>query len=253
MLPRMAGRRCGLPVAALPLRRCFRALVVEEPGGGASRRRLAEYASTSELLMTESSRSRSQVMEPPDVELEVLYSTLNYKDAMVVEGRCGVTAGFPIVPGIDLAGRVVRSGSAHFQRGDEVVVTGQKLGQHVDGAFSERLFLPAGWLIARPAAFTLPETMAIGSAGVTAMMCVMHLEQAAGLRPGDGEVVVTGAGGGLGSIAVAILAKLGHTVVASTGRATELEGYLRDLGASRVIGRLDQVHIAQHAANHTAA
>ena len=175
LAPRRARRCCSSfsPAArTLTPRRGFRALVVDEPGGGSARRRIAEFESV-EMLPTAQrlQGGGSSRMEAPDVEVEVLYSTLNYKDAMAVEGRAGITTGFPIVPGIDLAGRVVRSGSALFSPGDEVVVTGQKIGQHVDGALSERLLLPAGWLMAKPPAFTLQETMAIGSAGVTAMMC----------------------------------------------------------------------------------
>ena len=240
MLLSLGCRPLPLLLARVLGRRGFRALVVDEPGGGLSRRRLMEYDSVAELPMMAQGAGGSSRMHRPNVEVEVLYSTLNYKDAMVVEGRYGVAKGFPIVPGIDLAGRVVRSDSPAFQPDDEIVVTGHKIGQHVDGAFSERLLLPADWLLPRPNAFTLLETMAIGSAGVTAMMCIMHLEEAGGLRYQEqGEVLVTGAGGGVGSIAVAILAKLGYTVVASTGRA-ELGNYLRGLGAARVIGRLSK-------------
>ena len=173
------------------------------------------------------------------VTVRVRYSNLNYKDGMIVQGRTGVVPSFPIVPGIDAAGTVIDTTSQDFTIGDEVVVTGNKIGQHFDGGFSQLLRVKAEWLLPLPAAFTLKESMMIGSAGVTAMQCVMHLEEHAGLTPSKGEVLVTGAAGGLGSIAVSILSSLGYTVCASSSRAELLEEYFKALGAARVIGRLE--------------
>lgn len=173
------------------------------------------------------------------VTVRVRYSNLNYKDGMIVQGRSGVVSRFPIVPGIDAAGTVIETSSKSVNVGDEVVVTGNKIGQHFDGGFSQLLRVKAEWLLPLPRAFTLKESMMIGSAGVTAMQCIMHLEEHAGLDPTKGEVLVTGAAGGLGSIAVAILSKLGYSVCASSGRAEALEGYFKALGAARVIGRLE--------------
>jgi len=174
--------------------------------------------------------------------VRVRYSSLNYKDGMILQGRPGVVTPpgrFPIVPGIDAAGEVVDCSSEDFVRGDRVVVTGNKIGQHFDGGYAERLHVKHEWLAKLPDRFSLEESMIIGSAGVTAMQCIMHLEEAAGLRPERGEVLVTGAAGGVGSFAVAILAELGYQVVASSGRAESLKGYFQTLGAKRVMSRLD--------------
>lgn len=174
--------------------------------------------------------------------VRVRFSTLNYKDGMIVQGKPGVVTPpgkFPIVPGIDAAGEVLESACGTFEPGDRVVVTGNKIGQHFDGGYSQRLRVKSQWLAKLPPQFTLEESMIIGSAGVTAMQCIMHLEEAAGLTPEKGEVLVTGAAGGLGSIAVAILSTLGYKVVASSGRAQALHSYLEGLGAFRVIGRLE--------------
>lgn len=173
-----------------------------------------------------------------EVVVDVTHSDLNYKDAMIVLGRKGVVKGWPIVPGIDFAGAVRSSRSPLFQRGDPVVLTGNKAGQFIDGGYAERAACQAGWLVPIPAPLDALAAMTIGTAGVTAMMCVAHLESAGGLTPGAGRVLVTGASGGLGQVAVAILAAKGYDVVASTGR-DEAEGpALRALGASEVVGRL---------------
>jgi acrylyl-CoA reductase (NADPH) len=174
--------------------------------------------------------------------VRVRFSSLNYKDGMTVQGKPGVVTPpgkFPIVPGIDAAGEVVECSSGAFSPGDRVVVTGNKIGQHFDGGYAQRLRVKSEWLTTIPSAFSSEESMVIGTAGVTAMQCVMHLEEAGCLRPDKGEVLVTGAAGGVGSFAVAILAELGYEVVASSGRAEPLRGYFESLGARRVIGRLE--------------
>ncbi len=171
-----------------------------------------------------------------DVLVRVHYSDLNYKDGLAVTGRPGVIRKYPMVPGVDLAGVVEESSSPDWKPGDEVVVTGFGLSETAWGGYAELARVNADWLIGLPKGLTLKQAMAIGTAGFTAMQCVVALERH-GLAGGSGgEVLVTGAAGGVGSIAVAILAKLGYRVVASTGRA-ELGDYLRSLGASEIIDR----------------
>ena len=175
-----------------------------------------------------------------EVTIRVTHSTVNYKDAMVLLGQKGVAA-FPVVPGIDAAGTVVESKSDEFKNGDEVLITGNKIGQGFDGGYAEYCRVQAGWLVHKPNSLTSWDVMALGSAGITAMMCIDHLEQAGGLtryKNTSQPVLVTGAGGGLGSIAVSLLSSLGYNVVASTGRVDTLTDYLKELGASEVIGRL---------------
>lgn len=175
------------------------------------------------------------------VEVDVSHSDLNYKDAMIVLGHKGVVKSWPIVPGIDFAGIVRASRSPLFRPGDAVLLTGNKVGQHFDGGYAERAACQAEWLVPIPAPFDALDAMTVGTAGITAMMCVAHLEAAGGLLPSSGKVLVTGAAGGLGQMAIAILAAKGYEVTASTGRA-EAEGpKLRALGASEVIGRLPKV------------
>jgi acrylyl-CoA reductase (NADPH) len=175
-------------------------------------------------------------LPPGDVLVRVRYSDLNYKDGLAVTGRPGVIRKYPMVPGVDLAGVVEESSSPDWKPGDEVVVTGFGLSETAWGGYAELARLNADWLIRLPKGLTLKQAMAIGTAGFTAMQCVVALERH-GLVAGPGnEVLVTGAAGGVGSIAVAILAKLGYRVVASTGRA-ELGDYLRSLGASEIVNR----------------
>lgn len=169
-----------------------------------------------------------------DVLVRVAFSSLNFKDGLAVTGKGRVVRGYPMVPGIDLAGTVVESASPDFRPGDRVVATGWGLGENHWGGYTELERLRAGWLVPLPEGLSLQEAMGIGTAGFTAMLSVMALEKL-GLEPG-GEVVVTGAGGGLGSLAVAILAHLGYRVAASTGRA-ELHEYLRSLGAAEILDR----------------
>jgi acrylyl-CoA reductase (NADPH) len=175
------------------------------------------------------------MLPPGDVLVRVHYSDLNYKDGLAVTGRPGVIRKFPMIPGVDLAGVVEESVSPLWKPGDQVVVTGYGLSETTWGGYSELARLDAQHLIRLPPGLTLKQSMAIGTAGFTAMQCVLALERH-GVAPDCGNVLVTGAAGGVGSIAVAILAKLGYRVSASTGRA-ELGNYLRSLGASAIIER----------------
>ena len=170
-----------------------------------------------------------------DVTVRVAYSTLNYKDGLAITGKGPVVRKFPMVPGIDLAGTVEASSHAGIAVGDAVVLNGWGVGEGHWGGLSQRARLKGDWLVPLPAAFTARQAMAIGTAGYTAMLCVMALERH-GVTPASGEVLVTGANGGVGSVAVALLAKLGYTVVASTGRVQEAD-YLKALGAAEIIDR----------------
>ena len=172
-----------------------------------------------------------------DVDVAVEYSTINYKDALAITGRGAIVKKWPMVPGIDLAGRIETSGSPDWKAGDRVVVTGWGLGETTWGGLTQKARLDSRWLLALPEAYSARQAMAVGTAGFTAALCARALERH-GLEPGDGEVLVTGAAGGVGSIAVAILAGMGHTVVASTGRPTEIE-YLEGLGAARILDRAE--------------
>lgn len=170
-----------------------------------------------------------------DVIIDVRYSSLNYKDGLAVSGKGRIARSLPMTCGIDLAGTVAHSDSADWKVGDEVIVTGWGLSETHPGGFTQRQRVPAKFLTAKPPSLSLEQTMAIGTAGLTAMLCVLALEDA-GLTPGDGSVVVTGAAGGVGSVAVAVLAQLGFSVTASTGRESTHD-YLRSLGATDIIER----------------
>jgi len=170
-----------------------------------------------------------------DVLVRVTHSSLNYKDGLAVTGRGKVVRSFPMVPGIDLAGVVEESGSPDFRPGDRVIATGCGLGERHWGGYAQLARLKSEWLLPLPQGTTLQQAMGIGTAGFTAMQCALALE-AHGCRPESGEVVVTGASGGVGSLAVTLLAGMGYQVVASTGRA-ESHAYLKDLGAGRVVER----------------
>lgn len=195
----------------------FRAIVASEPGP----------ATLQELTDAD--------LPEGDVTVAVSHSSLNYKDGLAVTGRGKIMRSHPMIAGIDLAGVVEASDSPDWQVGEEVLVNGWGLSETRSGGFTQRQRLPAELLTRKPDGLTLQQTMAIGTAGLTAMLCVLALE-GAGVTPGDGEIVVTGAAGGVGSVAVAVLAKLGHDVVASTGRA-ETHDYLRMLGAASIIDR----------------
>lgn len=170
-----------------------------------------------------------------DVTVKVAYSTLNYKDGLAITGKGPVVRKFPMVPGIDLAGTVMSSTHADFKVGDAVVLNGWGVGEGHPGGLAQKARLKGDWLVPLPAAFKPEQAMAIGTAGYTAMLCVMALERH-GVTPDKGEILVTGAAGGVGSVAVAILAKLGYTVVASTGRPSEGD-YLKTLGAAEIVDR----------------
>jgi acrylyl-CoA reductase (NADPH) len=170
-----------------------------------------------------------------DVLVEVVYSSLNYKDGLAVTGKGKVVRSYPMIPGVDLAGRVVESSAPEVKVGDDIIVIGQGLGERHWGGYAQMARLKAEAVTALPAGLTLKQAMAIGTAGFTAMLSVMALE-AHGLRPDSREVVVTGASGGVGSMAVAILARLGYNVVASTGRP-ESHDYLKQLGAQTILDR----------------
>jgi acrylyl-CoA reductase (NADPH) len=170
-----------------------------------------------------------------DVLVKVAYSSLNYKDGICVTGKPGVMRSFPMVPGIDLAGTVVESWAPEFVEGDSVVLTGGGLAETQWGGYAGYARVRKEFLVNLPPGLSLPQAMAIGTAGFTAMQCVMALEKH-GVHPGGKEVAVTGAGGGVGSVAIAVLAKLGYRVVASSGRA-ETHEYLKSLGAVEVVDR----------------
>jgi acrylyl-CoA reductase (NADPH) len=170
-----------------------------------------------------------------DVTVDVSHSTVNYKDGLALTGSSPVVRRWPMIPGIDFAGAVAESSRDDVSVGDQVILNGWGAGETHLGGYSQRARVPGDWLVPLPAAFTPAQAMAIGTAGYTAMLCVLALERH-GVEPGDGPVLVTGASGGVGSVAVALLSALGHEVVASTGRAEEAD-YLRGLGASEVMDR----------------
>ena len=176
-------------------------------------------------------------LPPGDVLVQVEYSTLNYKDGLAITNKGPVVRNWPMVAGIDGAGTVLESTHAGWEPGDRFVHNGWGLGETRWGLMAERARLQGDWLVKLPAAFSTRQAMAIGTAGYTAMLSVLALEQH-GVKPGDGEVLVTGATGGVGSVAVALLGKLGYTVVAATGKASE-ETYLKQLGASSIIDRAE--------------
>jgi len=170
-----------------------------------------------------------------DVTVRVEYSTLNYKDALAITGKAPVVRQFPMVPGIDFAGTVEHSSNPSYKSGDKVLLNGWGVGESHWGGLSQLARIKADWLIPLPAALTARQAMAVGTAGYTAMLSVMALERH-GIRPGDGEILVTGAAGGVGSVAVALLSKLGFRVAAMTGRPAESE-FLKQLGAAEILDR----------------
>lgn len=194
----------------------FRALLLAETGG--------------KLV-----RLQTDELPPGEVLIQVSYSSLNYKDGLAIAGRPGVVRKFPMIPGIDLAGVVVESTAADLPSGTEVAVTGCGLGERHWGGYAGYARVQAEWCVPIPAPFTLRQAMAIGTAGFTAMQCVDALERH-GAQPDGPEIVVTGAAGGVGSLAIALLAARGFRVTASTGRPA-LGDYLRGLGATEIIER----------------
>lgn len=199
----------------------FTALVVEETGPG-------DYS------MKVGQRSVDE-LPPGEVLVRVHYSSLNYKDALSATGQFGITKRYPHTPGIDAAGEVVSCTDGTVRPGDRVIVTSYDLGMDTAGGFGQYIRVPSSWIVPLPDGLTERESMILGTAGLTAALMVGKLIDN-GVKPEDGEILVTGASGGVGSIAVAILAKLGYRVVASTGKAAE-HGYLRSIGASAVLGR----------------
>jgi acrylyl-CoA reductase (NADPH) len=177
------------------------------------------------------------VLPEGDVTIQVAWSTLNYKDGLAITGKSPVVRRFPMVPGIDFAGTVIESSNAAWKVGDNVVLNGWGVGETHCGGLAEKARVKGEWLVPLPAAFSARQAMAIGTAGYTAMLCVLALEKH-GIKPADGDILVTGANGGVGSVAIALLAKLGYKVVASTGRPAEAE-HLKALGASEVIDRAE--------------
>lgn len=170
-----------------------------------------------------------------DVEVEVLYSTLNYKDALAITGKAPVVRSFPMVPGIDFVGTVRQSHTPSFQTGQKVILNGWGVGETHWGGLAQKARVKGDWLVPLPSTFSAKDAMAIGTAGYTAMLCVLALEDH-GVTPEAGKILVTGATGGVGSVAVAILAKLGYRVAALTGRPSEAD-YLHSLGAQEIIER----------------
>jgi acrylyl-CoA reductase (NADPH) len=199
----------------------FEALVVEKDASG---------------VRTVVRRVTHAELPDEDVLVEVEYSGLNYKDGLAVQGSPAIVRRFPLVPGIEFAGKVVESRSPAWKPGDRVVLGGWGVGERFWGGYAKFARAKPEWLEPHPEGFTAQEAMGIGVAGITAMQCVLTLEER-GVRK-EHPILVTGAGGGVGSLAVAILGKLGYHVVASTGRR-ELDGYLKDIGASEVIDRSD--------------
>lgn len=199
----------------------FKALVVSEGAEG-------------QFVQQVSSRQLSE-LPTGDVLVRVRYSSLNYKDALSASGNRGVTRHYPHTPGIDAAGVVEHSTAEEFSVGDEVIVTGYDLGMNTSGGFSQYIRVPSAWLIRRPKGLSLRESMLLGTAGLTAALCVEKLEQS-GLNKSAGPVLVTGATGGVGSIAVALLHRLGYSVAASTGKHEQGE-FLRQLGAQQIVPR----------------
>ena len=202
----------------------FKALVVEKTEDGQFLRKIKE-------------RSLNDLPQG-DLVVRVNYSSLNFKDALSATGHPGVTRQFPHTPGIDAAGEVVSCESGAFAVGDKVIITGYDLGMETDGGWGELIRIPSSWAVPLPAGLTQLEAMALGTAGFTAALSVLKLVRA-GVAPANGDVLVTGATGGVGAIAVAILSQAGYRVVASTGKSSD-EQFLRDLGAAEIIPR-DQV------------
>jgi acrylyl-CoA reductase (NADPH) len=198
----------------------FRALLVSKTDSGQT----AEIVDFNEADLMEG-----------DVTVNVSHSSVNYKDGLAVTGKGPIIRKFPLIPGIDFAGTVRESSHPKWKTGDQVVLNGWGVGEGHHGGFAEVARVKGDWLVPVPTGWTCAHTMAVGVAGYTAMLCVMALEEQ-GVKPASGEILVTGAAGGVGTTAIAILAKLGYTVIASTGRTSE-EAFLKELGASGIIDR----------------
>ncbi len=190
---------------------------------------------TDKTISTSVVDMKEQELMPGDVTIAVDYSSVNYKDAMALSGRVEIIRQFPLIPGIDLAGTVEESSYPGIAVGDRVVVNSWGLSQTHHGGYAQKACVKGEWVNKIPAPFSTKDAMAIGTAGYTAMLCVLALEHG-GLTPQRGDILVTGANGGVGSIAIAILSRLGYRVIASTGRPEEND-YLRSLGAAEIIER----------------
>jgi acrylyl-CoA reductase (NADPH) len=200
----------------------FRAVLIRKEGN---------VQSTEDVELTEAD------LLDGDVTVAVSHSTVNYKDGLAITGRSPVVRKFPMIPGIDLAGVVEKSAHPKFKPGDKVLLNGYGLSENHYGGYAEYARVKGDWLVPLPSAFSPADAMSIGTAGYTAMLCVLSLEDSH-VTPDKGPVVVTGASGGVGSVAIALLAKLGYRVIASTGR-TEEEPYLKELGATEIIPRTE--------------
>ncbi|MFH1070264.1 MAG: YhdH/YhfP family quinone oxidoreductase [Candidatus Glassbacteria bacterium] len=201
--------------------RTFPALVVEEDGAGGFTRRVKER--------------EIDELPPGELLVRVQYSSLNYKDALSASGQRGVTRQYPHTPGIDAAGVVEESAVENFRPGEQVIVTGRDLGQNTSGGFGRYIRVPSGWVVPLPKGLSVREAMILGTAGFTAAQCALKIT-GHGVAAGDGEVLVTGASGGVGSLSVALLALEGYRVTAATGKIHEKK-FLEKIGAGRVIGR----------------
>ena len=204
----------------------FRALLVDKTDDAGYHCKLTEL-------------DEAQLPASGDVTVRVAWSTINYKDGLAITGKAPVVRSFPLVPGIDLAGTVTESAHPRWKPGDRVLLNGFGVGESHWGGLAQMARVKGDWLVALPEGLSEREAMAIGTAGYTAMLCVMALQrhwETAGVAPGSGEVLVTGAGGGVGGVAIALLAAMGHQVVASTGRPDEGD-YLQGLGACEVMDR----------------
>ena len=207
----------------------FKALVVEKDDAGVT------HASVQDVA--------DERLPIGDVTVAVEYSTLNYKDGLCIGPGAGLVRTYPHVPGIDFAGSVLASDDARYAAGDRVVLTGWRVGEAHWGGYATKARVKADWLVPLPAGVSTKQAMAVGTAGFSSMLAVMALEEH-GLTPDKGEVLVTGAAGGVGSVAVAILARLGYGVAAVTGRP-EAAAYLRDLGAARIVPRADLAEVVK--------
>ncbi|MFN0191587.1 MAG: MDR family oxidoreductase [Aestuariivirga sp.] len=198
----------------------FRALIVDKTDGGQT---------VGIRDMTE-----DELMEG-DVTIEVSHSSVNYKDGLALTGKAPIIRRFPLIPGVDFAGTVRDSSHPSWKKGDKVILGGWGVGEGHHGGFAELARVKGDWLVAVPQGWTTAECMGVGVAGYTAMLCILALEEQ-GVKPADGEIIVTGAAGGVGSTSIALLASLGYKVVASTGRPEE-EAFLKSLGAASIIDR----------------
>lgn len=189
---------------------------------------------TKEQAVAVETLSEADLMDG-DVDIRIEHSTINYKDGLAITGKLPVVRRFPMIPGVDLAGTVTASSHDGINVGDKVILNGWGVGENHLGAFAEMARVKGEWLVPLPERFSTADAMAIGTAGYTAMLAVMALERY-GIAPADGPVIVTGAAGGVGSMAIPLLADLGYTVEAATGRVEEAD-YLKDLGATVIVGR----------------